>query len=113
MHELTLCESTLQIIETQARQHKVNKVTALWLEIGALSCIEEDAFRFSFDLVCRGTVADGCKLHIIHKPATAWCWDCSKSVEVHKHAESCPFCHGYNLRVDDGDNVKIKEIEVE
>jgi hydrogenase nickel incorporation protein HypA/HybF len=113
MHELSLCESTLQIIERQAQQHNVNRVTAVWLEIGALSCVEESAIRFSFDLVCKGTVADGCKLHIITKPAKAWCWDCSKEVEVSEHAQGCPNCGGHSLRIDAGDTVQIKELEVE
>ena len=113
MHELSLCESTLQIIEQQAREHQVNRITAVWLEIGALSCVEESAIRFSFDLVCRGSIADGCQLHIIHKPAKAWCWNCSKEVEVAQHGQGCPLCHGYSLRIDAGDTVQIKELEAE
>lgn len=113
MHELSLCESTLQIIEQQALEHQVNRVTAVWLEIGALSCVEESAMRFSFDLVCRGSVAEGCQLHIIHKPGKAWCWDCSKEVEVIQHGQGCPLCHGYSLRIDTGDTIQIKELEAE
>lgn len=33
-------------------------VTAV-VEIGALSCVEESAVRFSFEIVCHGTVAQG------------------------------------------------------
>lgn len=46
MHEVSLCQSAVEIIEQQARQHQVKKVTGVWLEIGALSCIEESALRF-------------------------------------------------------------------
>lgn len=78
MHELSLCQSAVEIIQRQAEQHDVKRVTAVWLEIGALSCVEESAVRFSFEIVCRGTVAQGCDLHIVYKPARAWCWDCSQ-----------------------------------
>lgn len=67
MHELSLCQSAVEIIQRQAEQHDVKRVTAVWLEIGALSCVEESAVRFSFEIVCHGTVAQGCDLHIIYK----------------------------------------------
>ncbi len=113
MHEVSLCQSTLEIIEQQAKQHNVHKVTGIWLEIGALSCIEESAFRFSFEVACRGTVAEGSQLHIVHCPALAWCWDCGESVEVEAHDAVCPKCQGLNLKVEGGDSLKIKELEVE
>ena len=72
MHELSLCQSAVEIIQRQAEQHDVKRVTAVWLEIGALSCVEESAVRFSFEIVCHGTVAQGCDLHIVYKPAARW-----------------------------------------
>ena len=89
MHELSLCQSAVEIIQRQAEQHDVKRVTAVWLEIGALSCVEESAVRFSFEIVCHGTVAQGCDLHIVYKPAQAWCWDCSQVVEIHQHDAQC------------------------
>lgn len=50
MHELSLCQSAVEIIQRQAEQHDVKRVTAVWLEIGALSCVEESAVRFSLKL---------------------------------------------------------------
>lgn len=53
MHELSLCQSAVEIIQRQAEQHDVKRVTAVWLEIGALSCVEESARPFlSFEIVC-------------------------------------------------------------
>lgn len=46
MHELTLCQSAFDIIEQQAKANNVKRVTGVWLEIGALSCIEESAVHF-------------------------------------------------------------------
>ncbi|MDW9427695.1 hydrogenase maturation nickel metallochaperone HypA, partial [Yersinia enterocolitica] len=39
MHEISLCLSTLELIEKQARLNGATRITAVWLEIGALSCI--------------------------------------------------------------------------
>ena len=34
MHEMSLAEGVLQLIETAARQQQFNKVMAVWLEVG-------------------------------------------------------------------------------
>ncbi|STD41130.1 hydrogenase nickel incorporation protein HybF [Edwardsiella tarda] len=86
---------------------------AVWLDIGALSCIEESALTFCFDIVCRGTLAEGCALHINTIPAQAWCWSCSQPITVTSHDAGCPHCQSHNLRVDDGDSMQIKQIEIE
>ena len=61
MHELSLCQSAVEIIQRQAEQHDVKRVTAVWLEIGALSCVEESAVRFISTMrSVRSVTASGC-----------------------------------------------------
>lgn len=112
MHELSLCLNAVEIITQQAQRSGAKRVTAVWLEVGALACVEESALRFGFDIACRETLAQGCALHIIHKPAQAWCWSCSAQVEVSRHDE-CPRCHRPTLHIERSDGVQIKSIEVE
>ncbi|MGY5955410.1 hydrogenase maturation nickel metallochaperone HypA [Kosakonia sp. BK9b] len=112
MHELSLCQNAVEIIEQQARQHGASRVTGVWLEVGALACVEESALRFGFDMACRDTLAQGCELHIILKPAQAWCWNCSQTVEVTRYDE-CPRCHCPTLHIERSEGVQIKSIEVE
>ena len=64
MHEITLCQRALELIEQQAVQNHAKRVTGVWLKIGAFSCVETSALTFCFELVCRGTLAQGCELHI-------------------------------------------------
>ncbi len=45
MHELSLCQNAVEIIEQQARQNGASKVTGVWLEVGALCGGECAAFR--------------------------------------------------------------------
>ena len=113
MHEISLCLSMAELIEQQARQHQAQRVTKVWLEIGALACIEEQALRFSFASAVRGTLAENSELLLSHLPAQAWCWDCSENVEIHQHASPCPKCGGYKLDVASGDSLRIKQLEIE
>ena len=62
MHEITLSQRALEIIEQQAQQAGARRVTGVWLKVGAFSCVEASALTFCFELVCRGTLAEGCEL---------------------------------------------------
>ncbi len=113
MHEISLCLSALELIEDQARRHGGSRITGVWLEIGALSCIEEEALRFCFDSACRHTPAEGCRLHVSYAPAQAWCWQCGTRVSVQGYDSGCPQCGSHALRVESGDQLQVKQIEID
>ena len=113
MHEMSLCEGILQILEDQAAAQRYNKVKTVWLEIGALAGVEIPAMEFSFDVVCRGTLAEGSRLEIVRLPGSAWCLQCDTAVEIDERHQACPRCGGYQLHVSGGDEMRIKELEVE
>ena len=68
MHELSLAESALQIIEESARAEGFCRVRTVVLEIGQLASVEVEALRFCFDAVLRGSLAEGAALEIIEVP---------------------------------------------
>lgn len=113
MHEMSLCEGIVQILEDNAKTQNYSKVKGVWLDIGGLSGVEVEAMRFCFDVVCKGTLADGAKLEIIESPGQAWCMQCAETVEVTKRYDECPKCGSFQLQITGGDQMQIKEIEVE
>ncbi len=113
MHEMSLCEGILQVLQKSAQSQGFRRVKTVWLEIGALSGVEVEAMRFSFDVVMRGSLADGAKLEIIDLPGQAWCMQCAKTVTVKQRFDACPKCDSYQLQVTAGDEMRIKELEVE
>ncbi len=113
MHEMSLCESVLQILESEAGRQGFSRVKAVWLEIGELSSVEIDAMRFSYDVVTRNSLADGSTLEIIRVPGTAWCMQCAQSVNIKQRFDACPDCGSYQLQVTGGEEMRIKELEVE
>lgn len=113
MHEMSLCESIIQVIEQSAGEQGFKQVKTVWLEIGQLSGVELDAMHFGFDAVTRGSMAEGARLEIIELPGQAWCMKCSKSVQVRQRFDECPDCGSYQLQVTGGDEMRIKELEVD
>lgn len=113
MHEMSLCENILHVLEEQALAQRYRKVKAVWLEIGALSGVEAEALRFSFDAVMQGSLAENARLEIIAVPGRAWCRPCQQTVNVRQWYDPCPLCGGRQLQVHDGTQMRIKELEVE
>ncbi|MDE8342213.1 MAG: hydrogenase maturation nickel metallochaperone HypA [Acidocella sp.] len=112
MHEMALCEGLVQSLEEQALTQGFHKIFAVWLEIGALATVEPDAMLFNYDIVANGTVAAGSRLEIITVPGKAWCMSCSTPVSISRHGDACPACGSYQLQLLDGEQMRIKQIEV-
>ncbi len=112
MHEMSLAEGVLQVIEDAARKDQFQKVATVWLEIGQLSGVEPEAMRFCFDAVTRDSVAEGAQLEIIATPGQGWCMACAKTVPMSEVFGECPECGGFQLQVTGGTEMRIKELEV-
>ena len=100
-------------MEEQAATQKFERVKSVWLEIGPLAGVELDALRFGFDVVTRNSLAEGAKLEIIEMPGQAWCLECSKTVPVSQRFDACPECGSYQLQITGGEELRIKELEVD
>jgi len=113
MHEMSLCEGIMQIIEQEALNQKFTKVKKVVLDIGVLSGVEISALEFSFEVVMHGTIAQNAKLIINHIEAQAWCMQCATTVTITERFDPCPDCGSFQLQVSSGDEMKIKELEVD
>ena len=112
MHEMSLAEGVLQLIEDAAREQAFTQVTAVWLEIGQLSGVEPEAMQFCFDAVTRDSVAQGARLEIIALPGTGWCMACAQTVPMTDVFGECPLCGGFQMQVTGGTEMRVKELEV-
>ncbi len=113
MHEISLCQSVLKIIEQQAMRQHYSRVKTVYLEVGRLAAVESEALHFGFDVVMKGSIADGARLEIIDVPGLAICVQCNNRVEVKQRFDACPKCGAVALRIVNGEELRIKELEVE
>lgn len=113
MHEMSLCQGVVDVIEASARREGFVKVRAVWLEIGRLAAVEPEAMRFCFDVVTRGSCAEGAELHIIATPGQGWCLMCSESVVIDEPLGACPRCGSHQVQVTGGTDMRVKELEVD
>lgn len=113
MHELSMCESLIELVEEEGRRQGFRKVRAVRLAVGALGHVDSDAIRFCFDAVAAGTLAQGARLDIETVPGVGHCLDCGQAVTLTDRFAACPACGHYNVRMTGGDDLRLKELEVE
>ena len=112
MHEMSLAEGVIQLIEQHAKEKNFNQVTMVHLEIGQLSNVEVEAMRFCFDAVCENSIANGATLKISESPGVGWCMECEKQISYQALYQPCPDCEGHQIQVTGGNEMLIKELEV-
>jgi hydrogenase nickel incorporation protein HypA/HybF len=112
MHEMSIAESVLGIIEDAVRRDGISEVRAVRLEIGQLAAVEIAALRFCFESVVRGSVAEGARLDIDESPGQAWCFACCASVPLASRVDPCPRCGSHRVQVSGGTQMRVKDLEV-
>jgi hydrogenase nickel incorporation protein HypA/HybF len=113
MHEMSLAEGVLQLVEETALREKAQRVKLVVLEIGRLSSVEPDAMRFCFEAVTNGGIAQDATLEIIDLPGEGWCMSCSSKVPMEASYDACPHCGGYQVQPTGGMEMRVREIEIE
>ncbi|MFW1676468.1 hydrogenase maturation nickel metallochaperone HypA [Pontibacter sp. JAM-7] len=113
MHEMSIAEAIIQVLEEQAAAQHYSRVKAVWLEIGPLAMIEPGSLQFCFGAVTQNSLAEAAILHIINIPGEALCMQCRKTVPVENRYDACKVCGSRQLQVTQGEEMRIKELEVE
>lgn len=113
MHELSIAESLIGMLEENRLTHHFTRVTKITLEIGVLAGIEANALLFCFAAVAQNSLAEGAQLIIESKPARAICERCLQQVSVVNCYDPCPHCGQLRVRILQGEEMIIKSLEVE
>jgi len=113
MHELSVTESILEISLRHANQANAKRITNLYLVIGQLASIVDDSVQFYWDIVSKGTIADGATLHFRRIPATLLCIDCNNQYKPGEDGFTCPNCRSDHIKVVSGEEFYMEAIDVE
>lgn len=113
MHEMSLAEGILGIIEDAARDQGFARVREIRLEIGALSGVEPESLRFCMDAVLAGSIGEGARLELEILPGTGWCLACGETVPIAALYGACPKCGSYEVQATRGTEMRVKDLLVE
>jgi len=112
MHEISLLENVREILEDHALSQNFSKVNKITLEIGQLSCVEVDALRFGFDVVMKGTLAEGAELVLTEQQGQGICKKCHQTIPLENLYDPCLLCGNPFVDVSQGNSLKIKDLNV-
>ena len=113
MHELPMTQSALEIVLTHAADANASRVTAVHFVVGELSGVEPDCVEFHWEILSRGTIAEGARLEFRRPPFTFVCLDCGAEFAPSEPAFDCVRCGGGRVRVSGGDQLRVEAIDVE
>ena len=113
MHEMALTEGIVELAVETAKREGASRVRKVFADIGALSHVEPEALLFCFSAVTAGTIAEGATLEISRLPGAGWCMDCSKAVPLAERFGACPECGRFHVQMTSGDEMRVREIEVD
>lgn len=113
MHEFSVTQSVLEIAITHAQQAGASRILNISLVVGELSGIVGESVQFYFDILSKGTIAEGAELVFRHVPARFRCLECGTEYEANGSDWTCPHCGALQPIAIGGRELLVESIEVE
>lgn len=108
MHELSLCQSIVELVERCADAEGMSHVTAVTIQVGVAANVETDALQFCFEALTTDTRLAGASLVIETVPLTACCNRCGQPFKPPTLASPCPACGAHAPRLLSGQELRVK-----
>ncbi len=122
MHEFSLAQSVHETIRSIADQRNAKEVKKIILKFGAFALVQEDQFRFCFDIIKKDSlITQKSELDIIWIPGELQCFDCKFQGKISdipsEHNElapifQCPKCRSYSTKIISGTETYIDSIVI-
>jgi len=113
MHELSICQSMLEIVDKTMAGHPDAQLLRIFLDVGKGSTIEPVLLREAFDVITTGGPYEGTELVINEIPLAGRCRACGRTFEYHEVALGCPHCDSVDIEIESGLELAIRELEVD
>ncbi len=114
MHELGLVNYVVKRVSEIAEENKIEKICSVTLEFGEVSGIIPSYLYNYWDWYKKKypLFADA-ELKCDEIQAITWCDNCKRTYPTVKYGKTCPYCGSGNTWLQQGNEMNIKEIEVE
>ena len=115
MHEISLVEGLFRQLRKLAEENISNRIISVTMEIGPLSGIVIDSFRFGFDVLsAEDNLVRGAELIVEVPPATYTCTNCGfEETTSGSRPGKCRKCSDLFLISSGGEDLILNRIEME
>jgi len=113
MHEASLMKNMLAIVEKAAADAGGGRVTVIQLRRGEMAGVQADAMRFAFDVMSKGTAAEGATLEIETVPLRVRCKRCGAEAHPEDFVFICMKCGATEIEIIGGREMEVDHILLE
>ena len=113
MHEFSVVQSLMGLIEQNAMQNNAKSVSKVIIKIGKMSGIEPHLLKMAFDTFKEKTICENAKLEMVIQDIIAKCEDCQNEFIVEDNRFKCPKCQSFNLKIIDGEDMYLMSLELD
>ena len=112
MHEVGVIQDALDVALEHAARHRARQVHRITLRVGPLAGVEPEALAFAFEVVTRGTIAEGARLEVDRVPLACFCPGCAGEFRPDGWVFECPTCGQLTNEVRQGRELEVASVEV-
>lgn len=113
MHEFSIVQSLIELIEQYARENRAKKVTKVVVSLGVLSGVEPHLLELAFNTFKEGTVAEDALFTIELERLKIKCRECHAESEKDQLNILCPVCGSPDTQITGGQDMLLKSLELE
>lgn len=114
MHELSIALSIIDECSREACARGASRVSKVYLKLGPLSGVVQEALMFSYELACEDTPLAGSSLVVEEVPVIIYCDNCGVERALPSIQQFiCPVCGRNAARVVSGRELQIAAMEIE
>jgi len=113
MHELAICQSLINQVESIALQHQARNVSLIVVGIGPLSGVEAQLLKNAYPIASAGSVAENTELVIEYLPVKVKCNKCGCESDALPNKLVCKQCGNWQTSLVSGDELLLMSVELE
>jgi len=112
MHELSIANSIIEIVEQHVSPDEQPAVREVKIRVGELAGVIPDSLEFCYSVITASTPLHHSHLVIETVPLTMKCKICGKLFESGRGIVQCPMCEGFETEMISGTELHVVEIEM-
>lgn len=112
MHELSLAEHLLILVEDTARAQGFSRVHRMVLGVGRFSCIDSGTLLHCIRHHCTGSLLEGVEIGCEMREASAECTHCATVFTPDEWPCACPGCGDARARLLNGRDMILEQLEI-
>ena len=113
MHEFSLAQNIIEIVDESLKKNGAAKASEINLEVGILSGVEIPALEMALESLKPNSVIEDAEIKLIITKAMDICRQCKHEYFPEELFSPCPKCSTYNPDIIAGKELLVKSIVAE